>query len=279
MTRNDVLHQNRTAAGSSRRHEGARLDLVRNDGVAAAVQALHAADLDHVRARALDVCAERVQEVRQIDDMRLLCAVLHDGLALCQNRCEHDVHGRADGDNVEINMCAVQAVLGRLDPDVTALGQSDLGAERLEALDVLVDRTNAAEVAAAWHCYLGKAVLAEQHAEQIVGGAQLALELVRLERRILGVLDLHSRGIDQTDLCAELAHDLHLERHVDDLRHVFDADRAIREQSRRYDGHCCILRARNRYFTVQRLAAVDYIFGQSQPTPHCTVPHPTWAFF
>ena len=109
--------------------------------------------------------------------------------------------------------------------------------------------------------------------------AQLALELVRLERRILGVLDLHSRGIDQTDLCAELAHDLHLERHVDDLRHVFDADRAIREQSRRYDGHCCILRARNRYFTVQRLAAVDYIFGQSQPTPHCTVPHPTWAFF
>ena len=78
---------------------------------------------------------------------------------------------------------------------------------------------------------------------------------------------------------AELAHDLHLERHVDDLRHVFDADRAIREQSRRYDGHCCILRARNRYFTVQRLAAVDYIFGQSQPTPHCTVPHPTWAFF
>ena len=40
------------------------------------MQALHAADLDHVRARALDVCAERVQEVRQIDDMRLLCAVL-----------------------------------------------------------------------------------------------------------------------------------------------------------------------------------------------------------
>lgn len=86
----------------------------------------------------------------------------------------------ADRNNVKINMCAVQAVLGCLDPDVTALGQRYLCAQSFKTLDVLVDRTDAAEVAAAWHCYLGKAVLAVQHAEQIVGCAQLALQLVRL---------------------------------------------------------------------------------------------------
>ena len=53
MTRNNILHQNRTAAGCNGCHEGARLDLIRNDGVTAAVQALYTADLDHIGAGAL----------------------------------------------------------------------------------------------------------------------------------------------------------------------------------------------------------------------------------
>ena len=205
--------------------------------------------------------------------MRLLCAVFEHGLTLRENCCEHDVHGRADRNDVKIDMCAMQAFFRRFRANVAALGQSDLGAERLEALDVLVDRPHTAEVAAAGHCNLSIAVLAEQHAEQIIGSAQLALQLVRLEGRVLGILDFHGGGIDKTDLSAQLAHDLHLKRYIDDFRYILDADRAVREQSRRYNRDRSILRARNRYFTVQRLAAVDYIFGQSQPTPHCTVPH------
>ena len=263
MTRDDVFDQHRTAAGRDRRHKGAGLDLVRDDRIVRAVQALDAADLDHVRARALDVRAHGVEEVRQIDDVRLLGAVLHDGLALGQHRGEHDVHRRADRDNVEINVCAVQALFGRLGADVTALGQGHRGAERLEALDMLVDRAHAAEIAAARHGDLGVAVFAQQHAEQIIGGAQLALELVRLEAGVAGVLDLDGRCVDQTDLRAQLAHDLKLEGHVDDLGHVLNADRAIRQQRCRNDRDGGVLRPGDGHFAVERFTAVDDILCQT----------------
>ena len=263
MTRNNILHQNRTAAGCNGCHEGARLDLIRNDGVIAAMQALYTANLDHISTGALNIRAHCIQEVRQIDNVRLLRAVLHNRLTLGQNSCEHDVHGRADRNNVKINMCAVQTVLGCLDPDVTALGQRYLCAQSFKTLDVLVDRTDAAEVAAAWHCYLGKAVLAEQHAEQIVGCAQLALQLVRLETRVLRILDFHRSGVDLADLRAQLTHDLHLQRYINDLGHVFKTNRAICQQSRRNDCDRCILCAGDGHLTIQRLAAVDYILCQS----------------
>ena len=227
------------------------------------MQAFYTADFNNIGASALNVRAHCVQEVRQIDNVRLLCAVFHNGLALGQNSGEHDVHGRADRNNVKINMCAVQAVLGCLHPNVTALGQRYLCAQSFKTLDVLVDRTNAAEVAAAGHCYLGKAVLAEQHAEQIVGCAQLALQLVRLEARVLRILDFYRGGVDLTDLRAQFAHDLHLQRYVNDLGHIFKTNRTICQQSRRNDCDRCILRAGDGHLTIQRLAAVDYILCQS----------------
>ena len=128
---------------------------------------------------------------------------------------------------------------------------------------MLVDRTDAAEVAAAGHCYLGKAVLAEQHAEQIVGCAQLALQLVRLETRVLRILDFHRSGVDLADLRAQLTHDLHLQCYINDLGHVFKTNRAICQQSRRNDCDRCILCAGDGHLTIQRLAAVDYILCQS----------------
>ncbi len=165
--------------------------------------------------------------------------------------------------HVKIDVRAVQALLGRLGADVTALGQRDLGAERLEALDMLVDRAHAAEVAAAGHGDLGIAVLAEQHAEQIVGGAQLALQLVRLEARVLRILDLYRCCVDKADLRAQLAHDLQLQRYVNDLGHIFNTDRAIRQQRRRDDCDRRVFCAGNGYLAVERLAAVDYILCQS----------------
>ncbi len=86
MTRNNILHQNRTAAGCNGCHEGARLDLIRNDGVTAAVQALYTADLDHIGAGALNIRTHCIQEVRQIDNVRLLRAVLHNRLTLWPER-------------------------------------------------------------------------------------------------------------------------------------------------------------------------------------------------
>ena len=80
---------------------------------------------------------------------------------------------------------------------------------------------------------------------------------------MIAVLDLDRRRIDQPDLRAQLAHDLELQGHVDDLGHVLDADRAVRQQSRRNNGDCRILCARDRNLAVERFTAVYNILGQT----------------
>ena len=52
---NDAAHEDLTAAGGDGRHVGAGFDLVGNDGVAAAVQLVHAEDTNGVGTGALDV--------------------------------------------------------------------------------------------------------------------------------------------------------------------------------------------------------------------------------
>ena len=69
---------------------------------------LDAAHLDHVGARAGDLRTHGVQEVREVDDVRLLGAVFDDRHAAAQNCRKQDVHRRADGDDIEIDMAAAQ---------------------------------------------------------------------------------------------------------------------------------------------------------------------------
>ena len=81
----------------------------------------------------------------------------------------HNVHRRTDGDHVEVDVRALHAVAACLGADEVALAY--LGAHGGEALDMLVDGTHAAEVAAAGHRDLGLAEAAEQRADEVVAGA------------------------------------------------------------------------------------------------------------
>ena len=60
MLGNHILHQHIAAAGSSRHHIGARLDLVRDNGVGAAVHLLHPANFNYICAGAAHIGTHRV---------------------------------------------------------------------------------------------------------------------------------------------------------------------------------------------------------------------------
>ena len=140
MLRRDVLDQNVSAGRRNGGHICSGLDLVRNDRIRDALQMLDAADLDDVGAGAADVRAHRVQEVREVDDVRLARRVLDDRQPLRLHGRQNDVHRRADRDHVEVNVRAAQLLCGDLDHAVV---ERICAAQRIEALDVLVNRPNA----------------------------------------------------------------------------------------------------------------------------------------
>ena len=135
--------------------------------------------------------------------MRLLGSVFDDGGAVGERRGHHNVHRRTDGDHVEVDVRALHAVAACLGADEVAL--THLGAHGGEALDMLVDGTHAAEVAAAGHRDLGLAEAAEQRADEVVGGADLVRELLRdLRGSNMAAVDLNIAAVEETDIRAEL---------------------------------------------------------------------------
>ena len=194
-----VFDQHFAAGRSGCHHIGPGLDLVGDDGIGAAVQLLHAVDLDRVGACAADIRSHGVEEVRQVDDMRLSRRIFDDRAAARRHGGEDNVHRRADRDLVKIDARTAQAALRRLG-DHKAVAYVHLGAERRHALDVLFDGANA-EIAAAGHGRLGLAEAPEHRADQIIGGADLSGEIVRsVDAARRGAVDLDRRAVDESDL-------------------------------------------------------------------------------
>ena len=177
------------------------------------MQRLDAANLDHVGARAGDLRAHGVQEVRKIDDMRLLGAVFDDRHAAAEHCRKQDVHRRADGDDIKINVAAAQPALRGVGADIAA-GLLDHGAHGLEALDMLVDGTDA-EVAAARHGDMGVAEAAKLRADEIIRRADAADEINGRGRVAgAGAVDLKRVAAVAPDLRAHIAQDLQQQTHV-----------------------------------------------------------------
>ena len=168
--------QHDVAAGRrDRAQERAGLDPVGDDAVRDAVQPLDALDADPARAVALDARAHRDQHLGEVVDLGLLRRVLEDRLALGERRRHQQVLGAGDGDHVGRDARALQAP-GAGD-DVAVL-DDDLGAHRLQPLDVLVDRPRA-DRAAAGQRDARLAEAREQRAEDEDRRAHRLDELVR----------------------------------------------------------------------------------------------------
>ena len=105
MLGNDIFNQHLSAGRRHGGHIGPRLNLIGNDRVSAAAPFVNALDLDCIRPRAAHIGPHGVQEIRQIDDMRLFRGVFNDRGSLRGRGGHHDIHRRADGYHVQIEIC------------------------------------------------------------------------------------------------------------------------------------------------------------------------------
>ncbi len=156
------------AAGErARDDERAGLDAVGNDAVLCAVQLADAFHADRRSTRAFDLRAHGVEQCGEVGDFGLAGAILHDGLAFGERGGHEQVFGAGDGDLVENDFGAVEAVGGGFD---VAVFLRDLCAETLETLDVEIDGAGA-DGAAAGQRDVGASATGDQRAEHESRGA------------------------------------------------------------------------------------------------------------
>ncbi len=261
MLRHDPVQPDLAAHHRSRDEVGAGLDAIRDHAVFRAVQFLHAFDDDAPRAGALDLRAHLVEEIREIHDLRLGGGAVDDGRALGEHRGHHHVVRTEDGGALfaaEVHLRATEFARKNLH---IAVLDAVHRAQRLEALEVKVDRPIADHAAA------GKRndrllLPAEQRPKHADGCAHFPHNLVGSLR--LDVLRLDpDRAAGALHTRAEMREDL---EHVVDVRevgHVGDRARLLREKGRSEDGQRAVFAAGDADASVELVAAVheNFIHG------------------
>ena len=116
------------------------LDAVGNDAVARAMQLVHAVHAHGRGARAFDLRAHLDQQGGQVGDFGLAGAVFHQGFAFGERGRHQQVFGAGDGDLVENDVRAAQALGARV--HVAVFG-GDVGAQLFQAFDMQIDGTRA----------------------------------------------------------------------------------------------------------------------------------------
>ena len=134
--------------------KGAGFNAIRQHRVICATEPLDAFDNDRSRARTRDLCAHADQAIGQIDDFGLLRGVFDDRGALGKYGSHHQVFGSGHGDQIKHDARALEALGARLD---VAVLDTNLGTQRLQALDMQIDRART-DRAAAWQGNLSLAV-------------------------------------------------------------------------------------------------------------------------
>ena len=190
--------------------------------------------------------------------MRLARRVLDDGVPLREHRRDYHVYSTANGHRVEIYRRAVKVL--RLRVDIPALNR-DLRAESLEALDMLVNRSDT-EVASAGKTDIRPSPAPELRADQVIRPAHLPDKLIRRHsalRRSRVYLDRVPR--QHTYPASHRGQNLERESHVAYRRDVLYYTFIVYQQRRQYYRHSRVLRAADLDRSAERPAAVyDYLF-------------------
>ncbi len=216
------------AAGHCRSNEiGTRLDAIRNHRVVCAAQAGNPLDPDGTGSGAADAGAHRIQEIREIDDLRFAGGILQQGFALGERCRHHQVLGARNRHGIEHDMGAAQAFRPRAD---IAVFDDDLRAHRLQPVNVQVDRPGA-DGAAAGKGYFGLPEARHERSEHEDRSPH------RLDQFVRGAPFGDGRRVDlHVELFVEGRPDAHAlqqgyrGRHVLQLRHVANGDGLGRQQ-------------------------------------------------
>ena len=130
-----------------------------------------------------------------------------------------------------------------------------LCAQRAEHLQVLVDGAGA-QIAAAGHGHLCLAEAGKQCAKEVVAGAHLTGQIVRhIGGDQMPRIDLVGVAVEHLHLCTQGAQDLETDRHIADIRQIFDHADIRCQNGSRQNTHSRIFCAGNGHFSVQGLTA------------------------
>ncbi|MNT30693.1 hypothetical protein D3C72_1665010 [compost metagenome] len=224
--------------------------------MARAMQAVHALHHQAVSADAIDLRTHLHQQVGQVGHLGLARGVLQHGLALGQRGGHQQILGAGHGDHVRHHARALQTAGAGVDEAVL---DGDLGAHRLQALDVLVHRPRADAAAARQ----GDAGLAEARHQRPQHEDRRAHGLHQLVRG-LGRIDVgggqRGRGAVNVGPGAHLAQQLEHRARVLQVRHVVDGDGIGGQQAGAQDRQRRILGARNPDLALERAVALDLEF-------------------
>ena len=138
MLRNDIPDRHIPVRTGCRKHVGARLDLIRNDRILGTVKLRYSDNTNDIRPGTFDIRTHTVQEIRHIDNMRLLRTVFNHRAAFRHRRRHHDVDRRPDGNRIQKDVLSDQIRCRRTDNSAL---YDNLRSEGLESLQMQVDRS------------------------------------------------------------------------------------------------------------------------------------------
>ncbi len=246
---------------------GASFDPIRNDGVLGPAQGITPLDEQDVGTGTLDGGSHRIEQVGQVDDLRLLRAVAQHRRALGQGGGHHQVLGTGHGFAGKGEVGRVELVRPGLD---VAVLEPDLGTHPDQALDVEVDRA-LADGAAAGQRHPRAAVAGQQRPQhQDRGPHRLDQVVGRLERADFLDADRVGSLGRFADRRAELLEHPQHRAHVAHPREVAQRHRLVGQQAGRQRRQRGVLGPGDADAALQSLAAVDLQFIHGSPTPDDT---------
>ena len=134
-----------------------------------------------------------------------------------------------------------------------------LGAQKLKALDMLVDGTGA-EIAAAGHGHLGLAEPTQQRPEKIVRGANLPGHLMGHGGGVdAGGVDLHGTAAQAPHLGTHGLQDVQDQDHIGNIRNILNPASALHQNGGWQNGNGSVFRPADGYMSIQRLASMNHV--------------------
>ena len=240
-------------------HIAARLNLVGDDGIVAAVQGLHAVNLDDISTCAVNVCTHHIQKVGKVHNVRLTRNVFQHGGSLGQHGGQHSVHRCTDRNRVKKDMAARKVL--RTDMNLAVLHRI-LRTEGGESLQMLVNGARA-QIAAARHGHLTGAETPQQCAQKVVAGAHLAGQLVGdLGAVDMGCINFIGTAADHADIRTQLAQNLQGRHNVTDTGQIFNQTFPTRQNCGRQNSNRGVLCAANVDIANKRLPPANNVFFQ-----------------